>query len=193
MPEHSRCPINPGGLGGGGGGPQGRGRWVLVDRSWLYPAGGLAGALPSGSAVHTSVRAQGRGRRSGVLDLSLGPEAELRPAGGQPCAQRRSQSKWNPEKAVGAPLPKPGPRPGRSGLPGRRRPAGSTPRPTGAAHTLSPPPASAQRPSREMGVSCGSFQGPGRGRGAGLSEFSSCQHLSGTGCRGPRPVCPRLH
>ena len=50
-----------------------------------------------------------------MLDLSLGPEAKLRPSGGQPCAQRPSRGKWNPEKAVGAPLPKPGLRPAGAG------------------------------------------------------------------------------
>ena len=85
-----------------GRGVRGRGGWVLVDRSWLYPERGLARVLPAGSAIHTSVRAQGWCRRTGMLGLSLGPEAELRPARGQPCAQRRSQSKWNPERVGGA-------------------------------------------------------------------------------------------
>lgn len=43
-------------------------------------------------------------------------------------------------------------------------------------HVLSPPPASAQHPSREMGVSCGRFQGPrvsGRGRGEGSGTVHS--------------------
>lgn len=177
--EHNRCPINPGGLGGGTGGVRGRGGWMLIDRSGLYPERGLAGALPADSAVHTSVHAQ----------------AKLRPAGGQPCAQRWSQSKWNPERAGGA-APQARPEAGQerdSGLAGRRRLAGSTPRPTGAAHTLRVlhPPRLSVLPGK-WAFPAGAFRGPGGGREQGRPSPPLASISLAPAAGGPAP-CARSY
>ena len=195
MPEHSRCPINPGGLGGGGGGRSEQGRLGVGCRSWLYPERGLARVLPAGSAVHTSVRARGRCRRTGRLGLSLGPEAELRPAGGQPCAQRQSHSKWNPERAGGAASQagaEAGPERG-SRLAGRRRPAGSTPRPTGAAHTLGVlhPPRLSVLPGK-WAFPAGAFRGPGGGGEQGRPSPPLASISLAPAAGGPAP-CARSY
>lgn len=152
---------------------------MLIDRSRLYPERGLAGALPTDWAVHTSVHAQ----------------AKLRPAGGQLCAQRRSQSKWNPERAGGA-APQAGAEAGQerdSGLAGRRRPAGSTPRPTGAAHTLRVlhPPRLSVLPGK-WAFPAGAFRGPGGGREQGRPSPPLASISLAPAAGGPAP-CARSY